>query len=72
MTRLAVALVLVCCSRAGAADRSFPLESADGLRLHNVTAVPETLHGKKGVRVTASEAPETPRPASPQVAAYAA
>ena len=34
----------------------YPLDSADGLRLHNVTAEPATLNGKKGLRVTASEA----------------
>jgi hypothetical protein len=59
MTRFAVALLLLCCARGWTADRSFPLESADGLRLHNVTVAPETLHGRKGLRVTASEAPET-------------
>ena len=35
--------------------RHYPLESADGLRLHNVTAEPATVDGKKGLRVTASE-----------------
>ena len=59
MIRLAVTLVLLSGASAWTADQSFPLESAAGLRLHNVTAVPETLHGKKGVRITASEAPET-------------
>ena len=34
----------------------YPLDSADGLRLHNVTAEPATLNGKTGLRVTASEA----------------
>ncbi|MET0554683.1 MAG: family 16 glycoside hydrolase [Vicinamibacteria bacterium] len=60
MIRWAVMLLLALSGpRAWAAEQSFPLESAAGLRLHDVTAVPETLHGKKGVRVTASEAPET-------------
>ena len=59
MTRLPVALLLLCAGRGWTADQSFPLESADGLRLHNVTVAPEVLDGKKGVRVTASEAPET-------------
>lgn len=35
--------------------RVFPLESASGLRLHNVTAVPAVLDGKKGLRVTTSD-----------------
>ena len=32
-----------------------PLESAAGLRLHNVSAVPATLQGRKGLRVELSE-----------------
>jgi hypothetical protein len=59
MIRLAVILVVLSAVRAWTADQSYPLESVAGLRLHNVTAAPETLHGKKGLRVTASEAPET-------------
>lgn len=39
--------------------RQYPLESAAGLRLHNVVAEPATLDGKKGVRLTIS--PETAR-----------
>jgi hypothetical protein len=42
----------------GAAARQakvYQLESTDGLRLHNVTAAPAVLQGKKGVRVTMSE-----------------
>lgn len=35
--------------------KHFPLESAAGLRLNNVTAEPAALQGKKGVRVTMSE-----------------
>ncbi len=35
--------------------RQYALESADGLRLHNVAAEPATLQGKKGLRVTMSE-----------------
>ncbi len=33
----------------------YPLESVDGLRLHNVIAEPATLDGKKGLRLTLSE-----------------
>jgi hypothetical protein len=35
--------------------KQYPLESTAGLRLHNVTAEPATLQGKKGLRVTMSE-----------------
>ena len=38
------------------APRRFALESAAGLRLHNVTAEPATLQGKKAVRVAITEA----------------
>ena len=36
----------------------YPLESADGLRLHNVAAEPAVLQGKKGLRVTISDEAE--------------
>lgn len=42
--------------------RQYPLESAAGLRPHNVVAETGTLDGKKGVRVTIS--PETMRQAA--------
>jgi hypothetical protein len=35
--------------------KHYPLESTAGLRLHNVVAEPALLHGKKGLRITASE-----------------
>jgi len=35
--------------------KTYALESVEGLRLHNVTAAPATLHGKKGVRLTLAE-----------------
>ena len=35
--------------------RQYPLASAEGLRLHNVSAEPVTLQGKKGLRVRMSE-----------------
>lgn len=38
--------------RAFAQARHFPLESMDGLRLHNVAAEPTTHQGKKGLRLT--------------------
>jgi hypothetical protein len=38
------------------ASRHYALEDAAGLRLHNVTAEPATLGGRKGLRVTLSEA----------------
>jgi hypothetical protein len=42
--------------------KQFPLESADGLRLHNVQAAPVTHEGRKGLRVTMTE--ETARRAA--------
>jgi len=38
-----------------AQTKRYPLETATGLVLHNVTAVPATLNGKKGLRATISE-----------------
>ena len=38
---------------AAAQPRAYPLESAQGLRLVNVTAEPATLQGKKGLRLAA-------------------
>lgn len=37
---------------ASAQAKRHPLESVEGLRLHNVTAEPATLQGKKGLRLT--------------------
>jgi hypothetical protein len=51
-------MVLACAVLATAADaqdRTYPLESADRLRLHNVSAQPATLAGRKGLRVTLSD-----------------
>jgi hypothetical protein len=36
---------------ASAQAKHFPLESTEGLRLHNVLAEPATLQGKKGLRI---------------------
>jgi len=47
--------VLVLPTAPAAQAKSYPLESAAGLRLHNVTAEPVVLQGKKGLRVTHSE-----------------
>lgn len=48
----------------GGRARHYPLESAEGLRLHNVAAEPAVLQGKKGVRLTLSE--DTLRATPPQ------
>ena len=40
---------------ASAQARRYPLESVDGLRLHNVTVEPAVLQGKKGLTATVSE-----------------
>ena len=45
-------LALALPSGALAQARSYPLESAAGLSLHNVAAAPATLAGKKGLRLT--------------------
>ena len=39
--------------------RTYPLDSAAGLRLHNVTAASATLDGKQGIRVTMADAART-------------
>jgi hypothetical protein len=53
-TRLALVAIAVLLLPAIATGQGkpFPLESTQGLRLHNVTAEPATLEGKKGLRVT--------------------
>jgi len=64
----ALSLAFVLLARGGASaqtPQSYPLESATGLRLHNVTAEPATLDGKKGLRLTL--APGAP-PAGEQLA----
>lgn len=45
-------LILFLPGGASAQAKQYPLESVDGLRLHNVTAEPATLQGKKGLRLT--------------------
>ena len=47
--------MLVLSMTPAAQTKRFPLESAAGLRLHNVTAEPAVLQGKKGLRITPSE-----------------
>jgi hypothetical protein len=44
---------------------AFALESAAGLRLHNVKAEPVTLHGRKGLRVLLSDTATQPGPNMP-------
>ena len=46
---------VVLATAAGAQDRQYPLESADHLRLHNVSVQPATLAGKKGLQVKLSD-----------------
>ena len=48
---VAAALALVTVQAGQPKPRPFALESAAGLRLHNVIATPATLDGKKGIRV---------------------
>jgi hypothetical protein len=51
---VALAALLLPAAASSQAGR-FPLETADGLRLHNVQAEPVTYEGKRGVRVTISD-----------------
>jgi len=53
---LAATLALLPVVGAQAQGTHYLLESTAGLRLHNVTAEPATLHGKKGLRVEMSDA----------------
>ncbi|MGH9161983.1 MAG: hypothetical protein ACRD2X_18605 [Vicinamibacteraceae bacterium] len=52
---LAASAVLFLTDPAASQGQHFPLESADGLELQNVTAEPATLQGKKGLQITVSE-----------------
>ena len=60
---LAVATALLLTGLAPAQAQQYPLESTDRLQLHNVTAQPATLQGKKGLQVTT--APQSPPEAEP-------
>ncbi|MEX2263898.1 MAG: amidohydrolase family protein [Bryobacteraceae bacterium] len=50
-----VAVALIAPETGAGQARHFSLESAAGLRLHNVSAEPAVLQGKNGLRVTMSE-----------------
>ena len=52
---LAAAAVLLMPSAATAQVKHYPLESVDGLALHNVAAEAVTLQGKKGLRLALSD-----------------
>jgi hypothetical protein len=52
---LAVTAGLLRPAAATAQTKTYPLESATGLTLHNVAAEPATLHGNKGLRLTIAE-----------------
>jgi hypothetical protein len=47
--------MLLLAGAASAQTRRYPLESVEGLRLHNVTAERTVFQGKKGLRATISE-----------------
>ena len=49
-------IVLLVGGRASSQVKEYALQSTDALVLHNVAAVPATLQGKSGVRVTISDA----------------
>jgi hypothetical protein len=50
-----IAVVLLAAGPAVTQVRQYPLESIDGLILHNVAAAPVTLDGRKGLRLTMSD-----------------
>jgi hypothetical protein len=50
-----VAIVLLVAGRASSQAKQYPLQSTDGLTLHNVTAEPAALQGRNGLRLTMSE-----------------
>lgn len=52
---LAITLTLLACGWLYGQVRHYPLETAAGLRLHNVRVEPAVLDGKKGLRVTLSD-----------------
>lgn len=55
VTIVGVAVLLVA-GRASPQVKEYPLQSVDGLSLHNVAAAPATLQGKSGLRMTMSDA----------------
>jgi len=52
---LAFTIILLSHTAVAGQAKQYPLETANGLRLHNVSAEPATLDGKKGLRVTVSD-----------------
>lgn len=52
---VAAAVVTSVVPRTSAQVRQYPLQSSDGMTLHNVAARPVALQGKKGVRLTLSD-----------------
>src|ERR671912_350814 len=52
---LATIAMLLVPGAASAQAKRYPLESVERLRLHNVTAEPAMLQGKKGLKATISE-----------------
>ena len=52
---LSVLIVSLAARSASSQVKQYPLQSTDNLVLHNVAAMPATLQGKSGLRVTISE-----------------
>jgi hypothetical protein len=52
---VAAGVALLLPGTAASQVKQYPLESTQGLRLHNVTAEPATLEGRKGLRLTLAE-----------------
>jgi hypothetical protein len=66
-TLLSCALALLA-GDAVAQAKSYPLDSVQGLKLHNVVAAPAVLDGKKGVTLTLAPGAPTPPPEIDQLA----
>jgi hypothetical protein len=52
---LTASATLLLPAAASAQDKRYPLESVEGLRLHNASAEPAVLEGRKGLKATISE-----------------
>ena len=54
LAAVTITVLLLLPGRAVAQTKHYPLEAADGLVLHNVSAEPATLQGRKGLKLTLS------------------
>ncbi len=70
LTRVVLSLfiLLLAARPASSQVKQYPLQSTDNLVLHNVAAVPATLQGKSGLRLTISDAAKREQGAVEQLA----